>query len=51
MISKLQKERKLFKILKSCFKFVFLNKKFKKRNQCYIHVTFFNVMIKERQNT
>jgi len=34
------------KILKSCFKFVFLNKKLKENNQCYILDFLKNAMIK-----
>jgi hypothetical protein len=36
-----------YKILKSCFKFVFLTKKFKEKNQCYvIPKTYFKAMIR-----
>jgi hypothetical protein len=39
------------KILKSCFKFVFLTKKFKEiLNQCYIPQTFSKYNDYERQN-
>jgi hypothetical protein len=40
MISKYFRKEIPTKILKSCFKFVFLTKKFKERNQCDISKTF-----------
>ncbi len=47
MTSKYFRKKIPKKILKSCFKFVFLTKKFKEMNQCYVLETFLNALIKD----
>ncbi len=51
MNSKLPQEKNSKKIIKSCFKFVFLTKKFKEKNQCDIPKTLSKCNDQEHQNT